>query len=63
MDRIKASLEAVREIAGRVWPWMQAAIAAGALINAYALAELQASIMERDAMWCVSGNFLSSSDF
>ncbi len=53
VDRIKAGLDAVRDIVGRVWPWMLAGIAAGALIHGYAPAELLASIMGRDAWWSV----------
>ena len=53
VDRIKAGLEAVRDIVGRVWPWMLAGIAAGALIHGYAPADVLASIMGRDAWWSV----------
>jgi hypothetical protein len=53
VDRIKAGLEAVRDIVGKVWPWVIAGIAAGALIHGYAPAELLASIMGRDAWWSV----------
>lgn len=52
-DRIKAGLNAVHDIVGRVWPWMIAGIAAGALIHGYAPADLLASIMGRDAWWSV----------
>jgi uncharacterized membrane protein YraQ (UPF0718 family) len=53
VDRIKAGLEAVRDIVGRVWPWLLAGIGAGALIHGYAPAGLLASIMGRDAWWPV----------
>jgi hypothetical protein len=53
VDRIKAGLEAVRDIVGKVWPWVIAGIAAGALIHGYAPADLLASIMGRDAWWSV----------
>jgi uncharacterized membrane protein YraQ (UPF0718 family) len=53
VDRIKAGIEAVRDIVGRVWPWMLAGIGAGALIHGYAPAEVLASIMGRDAWWSV----------
>jgi uncharacterized protein len=53
VDRIKAGLEAVRDIIGRVWPWMLAGIAAGAGIHGYAPAETLAAIMGRDAWWSV----------
>ncbi len=53
VDRIKEGLGAVREIVGKVWPWMIAGIAAGAFIHGYAPAELLASIMGKDAWWSV----------
>ena len=53
VDRIKAGLEAVRDIVGRVWLWMLAGIGAGALIHGYFPAELLASIMGRGAWWSV----------
>jgi uncharacterized membrane protein YraQ (UPF0718 family) len=52
-DRIRAGLAAVREIVGRVWYWIIAGIAAGALIHGYAPEDLLASIMGRDAWWSV----------
>ena len=51
--RIRAGLEAVREIVGRVWYWIIAGIAMGALIHGYAPEELLASIMGKDAWWSV----------
>ncbi len=58
VDRIKAGLEAVHEIVGKVWPWIIAGIAAGALIHGYAPTELLASIMGRDAWWSVPAAIL-----
>jgi uncharacterized membrane protein YraQ (UPF0718 family) len=52
-DRIRGGLDAVREIVGRVWYWIIAGIAAGALIHGYAPEELLASIMGKDAWWSV----------
>lgn len=52
-DRLRAGLAAVRDIVGKVWPWMLAGIAAGALIHGYAPADVLASIMGRDAWWSV----------
>jgi uncharacterized membrane protein YraQ (UPF0718 family) len=52
-DRIRAGLDAVREIVGRVWYWIIAGIAAGALIHGYAPEALLASIMGKDAWWSV----------
>ncbi|MDD3287496.1 MAG: permease [Alphaproteobacteria bacterium] len=53
VDRIKEGLAAVREIVGKVWPWMIAGIAAGAFIHGYAPAELLASIMGKNTWWSV----------
>jgi uncharacterized membrane protein YraQ (UPF0718 family) len=52
-DRIRAGLDAVREIVGRVWYWIVAGIAAGALIHGYAPEELLGSIMGKEAWWSV----------
>ncbi|MGK7868613.1 permease [Falsiroseomonas sp. E2-1-a20] len=52
-DRIRAGLDSVREIVGRVWYWIIAGIAAGALIHGYAPEDLLAAIMGRDAWWSV----------
>ena len=53
VDRIKAGIEAVRDIVGKVWPWMIAGIAVGAFIHGYVPASLLASIMGHDAWWSV----------
>ena len=53
IDRIKAGIEAVKEIVGKVWPWIIAGIAVGAFIHGYVPADLLASIMGRDAWWSV----------
>lgn len=53
VDRIKAGIEAVREIVGKVWLWIIAGIAAGAFIHGYVPAELLATIMGKDAWWSV----------
>ncbi|WP_160120001.1 permease [Rhodovarius lipocyclicus] len=52
-DRIRAGIEAVKDIVGRVWLWMIAGIAAGAFIHGYVAADLLASIMGRNAWWSV----------
>jgi uncharacterized membrane protein YraQ (UPF0718 family) len=52
-DRIRAGLDAVREIVGRVWGWIVAGIAVGALIHGYVPAGVLAAIMGRDAWWSV----------
>jgi uncharacterized membrane protein YraQ (UPF0718 family) len=53
IDRIKAGLEAVHEIVGKVWPWIIAGITVGAFIHGFVPASLLASIMGRDAWWSV----------
>lgn len=53
VDRIRAGLVAVRDIVGRVWPWIIIGIAAGAVIHGYVPSDLMATIMGRDASWSV----------
>jgi uncharacterized membrane protein YraQ (UPF0718 family) len=53
IDRIKAGIEAVQDIVGRVWLWIIAGIAAGAFIHGYVPSDLLASIMGKDAWWSV----------
>jgi hypothetical protein len=52
-DRVGAGLEAMRDIVGRVWPWMLAGIAAGALIHGYVPTGALADIMGGDQWWSV----------
>ncbi|MGC2781566.1 MAG: permease [Bradyrhizobium sp.] len=53
IDRIKAGIEAVKDIVGKVWPWIIAGIAAGAFIHGYVPSDLLAAIMGRGAWWSV----------
>jgi uncharacterized membrane protein YraQ (UPF0718 family) len=53
VDRIKAGIDAVHEIVGKVWPWVIAGIATGAFIHGYVPSDLLAAIMGRDAWWSV----------
>ncbi|MGH2341591.1 permease [Segnochrobactraceae bacterium EtOH-i3] len=53
VDRIRAGLEAVRDIVGRVWVWILVGIAVGGLIHGYLPAELMARILGADAWWSV----------
>lgn len=53
VDRLRAGVDAVRDILGRVWLWIIAGIAAGALIHGYVPADLLGSIMGKDAWWSV----------
>ncbi len=51
--RIGKGLEAVREIVGKVWPWVLAGIAVGAAIHGYVPEGLLAGIMGKSAWWSV----------
>jgi uncharacterized membrane protein YraQ (UPF0718 family) len=53
VDRLKAGLDAVRDIVGRVWVWLIAGIAVGAFIHGYVPAELLAKIMGKESWWSV----------
>lgn len=52
-DRLRAGLEAVKDIVGKVWLWVLAGIAVGAWIHGYAPEDLLTSIMGRGAWWSV----------
>jgi len=52
-DRIKAGLAAVRDIVGKVWPWIVAGIAAGAFIHGYVPSEMLVQIMGKETWWSV----------
>lgn len=52
-DRIQAGFSAVREIVGKVWPYILAGIAIGAGIHGYVPQEFMASFMGKDAWWSV----------
>jgi uncharacterized membrane protein YraQ (UPF0718 family) len=51
--RVRKGLEAVREIVGKVWPWVVAGIAVGAGIHGYVPEGLLASFMGKSAWWSV----------
>ncbi|MDO8289484.1 MAG: permease [Parvibaculum sp.] len=53
IDRFEAGWDAVKEIVGKVWYWIIAGIAAGALIHGYVPAELLSGIMGADSWWSV----------
>jgi uncharacterized membrane protein YraQ (UPF0718 family) len=53
VDRIQLGIEAVKDIVGKVWIWIIAGIAAGALIHGYVPADLMVRIMGADAWWSV----------
>jgi len=51
--RVEKGLEAVREIVGKVWPWVLAGIAVGAGIHGYVPEGLLAGVMGKSAWWSV----------
>lgn len=51
--RVAAGLNAVREIVGRVWPYVVAGIAIGAGIHGYVPQDFLASFMGREVWWSV----------
>ncbi len=51
--RVEKGLEAVREIVGKVWPWVLAGIAVGAGIHGWVPEGLLASFMGKSAWWSV----------
>jgi uncharacterized protein len=51
--RVAAGREAVRDIVGRVWPFVLGGIAVGAGIHGYVPRDFMASFMGRDAWWSV----------
>jgi uncharacterized membrane protein YraQ (UPF0718 family) len=52
-DRLRHGLEAVRDIVGKVWPFVLAGIAVGAAIHGWVPEDFMASIMGRGAWWSV----------
>jgi len=52
-DRIDMGKEALRDIVGKVWMYVVAGIAVGALIHGYVPEDFMASIMGKDAWWSV----------
>ena len=52
-ERVDAGFTAVREIVGKVWPYILAGIAIGAGIHGYVPADFMASFMGKDAWWAV----------
>lgn len=51
--RIRAGRDSVRDIVGRVWPYVLLGIAVGAGIHGYVPENFMASLMGRDAWWAV----------
>lgn len=52
-QRLGSGREAVREIVGKVWPWVVAGVGLGAFLHGYAPTDLLASIMGKGAWWSV----------
>jgi len=52
-ERIRFGLDAVRDIVGKVWPYVLAGIAVGAGIHGYVPENFMASIMGKSAWWSV----------
>jgi hypothetical protein len=52
-DRVRAGTDAVRDIVGRVWPWVLGGIAVGAGIHGYVPEQFLAGVMGRGAWWSV----------
>ena len=52
-ERVRAGAQAVREIVGKVWPYLLAGIAVGAAIHGYVPENLMAGIMGKGAWWSV----------
>ncbi len=52
-DRLRFGREAVRDIVGRVWPYVLAGIAVGAAIHGWVPQDFMASIMGKGAWWSV----------
>jgi uncharacterized membrane protein YraQ (UPF0718 family) len=52
-ERTEAGFSAVREIVGKIWPYILAGIAIGAAIHGYVPEDFMASIMGKDAWWAV----------
>jgi len=52
-DRVALGRDAVKDIVGKVWPYVIAGIALGAGIHGYVPEDFMASIMGKDAWWSV----------
>ena len=52
-ERVQAGFASVREIVGRVWPYVVAGIAIGAAIHGYVPEDFMAGLMGKDIWWSV----------
>jgi len=57
-DRLQAGFASVREIVGKVWPYILAGIAIGAGIHGYVPEDFMASFMGKDVWWAVPASVL-----
>ncbi len=57
-DRLRYGLDAVKDIVGKVWPYVVAGIAVGAAIHGYVPENFMASLMGKDAWWAVPASVL-----
>jgi uncharacterized membrane protein YraQ (UPF0718 family) len=53
VERVQAGVAAVKEIVGRVWPYVVAGIAIGAAIHGYVPADFMAGLMGKEVWWSV----------
>lgn len=53
VERLGSGWAAVKEIVGKVWPWVVAGVGVGAFIHGYAPTGLLSSFMGKDAWWSV----------
>jgi len=58
-DRLQAGFTSVREIVGKVWPYILAGIAIGAGIHGYVPEDFMASFMGKDVWWAVPASVLA----
>lgn len=52
-ERLAAGLAAVKDIVGKVWPWVVAGVGVGAFIHGYVPTGILSSFMGKDAWWSV----------
>lgn len=52
-DRLASAVDSVRDVVGRVWPYVIGGIAAGAAIHGYVPEDFMAALMGRDVWWSV----------
>ncbi|MBK9578973.1 MAG: permease [Fibrobacterota bacterium] len=53
VERLGMGIQAVKDIVGKVWPWVVAGVGVGAFIHGYVPEGMLASFMGKDAWWTV----------